>query len=95
MAWSYFNQPESHSAKMLNFSQEGVALEADQPLIRGASVVMRLEDDAGGCRPDCGEAAECPWVRSTWLGHVRWCGPGAEEGISASGWRAGVRMYPL
>jgi hypothetical protein len=91
--WSYFNQPESHAAEMLNFSVEGVALEGNQPLVNGSSVVMRLEADADECRPDCIESTECPWVRSMVLGQVKWCEPGPRVDAPASGWKAGVRFY--
>lgn len=91
--WSYFNQPESHAAEMLNFSVEGVALEGNQPLVNGSSVVMRLEADADKCRPDCIESTECPWVRSMVLGQVKWCEPGPRVDAPASGWKAGVRFY--
>lgn len=91
--WSYFNQAESHAARMLNYSPDGVGLELDQPLIDGASVLVRLEDDADKCRPECDDAAECPWMRSMVIGHVKWCEPGRSPGASAPGWTAGVRMY--
>jgi hypothetical protein len=91
--WSYFNKAESHAAKMMNYSPEGVGLELDQPLIDGASVVVRLEDDADKCRPECADSAECPWLRSMVIGHVKWCEPGRKSGALGVGWMAGVRMY--
>ena len=91
--WSYFNRAESHAAKTMNYSPEGVGLELDRPLIDGASVVVRLEDDADKCRPECADAAECPWLRSMVIGHVKWCEPGRKAGARGVGWMAGVRMY--
>jgi len=91
--WSYYNRAESHAAEMLNYSLDGVAIAANQPLVNGSSVVMRLEADAGKCRPDCIESTECPWVRSMIIGQVKWCEPGPRAGASASGWKAGVRVY--
>ena len=91
--WSYFNQAESHAAEMLNYSLDGVAIAANRPLVNGSSVVMRLEADAAIYRPDCIESTECPWVRSMVLGQVKWCEPGPRAGASASGWKAGVRVY--
>jgi hypothetical protein len=91
--WTYFNQAESHAAKMLNYSPDGVGLELYQPVINEASVLVRLEDDAEKCRPECGDAAECPWLRSMVIGHVKWCEPVRNVGASAAGWMAGVRMY--
>jgi hypothetical protein len=93
VSWSYFNQAESHAAAMLNFSLEGVALEANRPLVNGSSVVMRLEANAEKCQPDCIDSTECPWVRSMVLGQVKWCEPGARVDATASGWTAGVRIY--
>jgi hypothetical protein len=93
VSWSYFNQAESHAAAMLNFSLEGVALEANRPLVNGSSVVMRLEAGAEKCQPDCIESTECPWFRSMVLGQVKWCEPGARGDATASGWTAGVRIY--
>ncbi len=91
--WSYFNRAESHAAKMLNYSPEGVGFELDQPLIGGASVVVRLEDDADKCRPECDDAAECSWLRSMVIGHVKWCEPVRKAGARGARWMAGVRMY--
>jgi hypothetical protein len=91
--WSYFNQPGSHAARMVNFSQEGVALEAEQLLINGSSVVMRLDGDPGECRPDCSDAAGCPWPRSMLLGDVKWCRPRSVEDKHPPRWGAGIRIY--
>ena len=91
--WSYFNRAESHAAKMMNYSPDGVGLELDQPLIDGASVVVRLEDDADKCRPECDDAAECPWLRSMVIGHVTWCERMRRTGARGLGWMAGVHMY--
>ena len=89
--WSYFNQSGGRPGMMLNFSREGVALETEESLVEGASVVMRLAGDAAGCRPDCDDTAdECPWPRSMLLGHVKWSrrlsGPGPR-------WGAGLKIY--
>jgi hypothetical protein len=92
--WSYFNQAESHAAKLLNYSWEGVGLESDQPLIGGSSIVVRLEGGADTCRSDCTDAAQCPWLRSMVIGNVKWCEPGPRVDMPPSGWKAGVRMYP-
>jgi hypothetical protein len=91
--WSYFNRAESHAAKTMNYSPEGVGLELDRPLIDGASVVVRLEDDADICRPECADAAECPWLRSMVIGDVRWCEQRRPTGARGPGWMAGVHMY--
>ena len=91
--WSYFNQPETHSGRMLNFSQEGVALEAEESLIHGSSIVMRLEGDSGECRPDCTDPGGCPWPKSMLLGHVKWCRPWSEEGRRDPRWGAGIQIY--
>jgi hypothetical protein len=88
--WSYFNQPQSHAAQMVNFSQEGVALETDESPVDGSSVVMRLEGDASQCRPDCSEPVECPWPRSMVLGHVKWSRP---QGQRPSRWAVGIQVY--
>jgi len=90
--WAYFNQPGSHPARLLNFSREGVALETEQSLTDGSSIIMRMDGDAGECRPDCNDPAECPWPRSMLLGHVKWCRPWSPEG-SENRWGAGIRIY--
>lgn len=89
--WSYFNQSGGRSGVMSNFSREGVALETDESLVDGASVVMRLAGDATGCRPDCDDSVECPWPKSMLLGHVKWSR--RLSGSEPPRWGAGLKIY--
>ncbi|MGE5258153.1 MAG: PilZ domain-containing protein [Hyphomicrobiales bacterium] len=76
---AYFNNAESYSGLMRNFSLTGASFECPQELVHGATVVMRLEGYQVECRADCTDRVECPWPRYVVLGEVKWC-----RGISGS-----------
>jgi hypothetical protein len=71
--WTYFNKPESYSAQMRNFSSTGACFESSQELVRGATILVRLESYQTECRSECVAQSECPWPRSIVLGEVKWC----------------------
>lgn len=85
--WAYFNKGESFSARMLNFSKGGGYFVSGQPLLPGATILIRLRAvDAPGPAP--GERGA---LRTTALGEVKWC---RELSGTATGWFGiGVRYH--
>jgi hypothetical protein len=66
---TYFNREDYFHARMLNYSNGGGYFVSSQPLIPGATVLIRLRDfeSAGG------EPLGCCAMRTTALGEVKWC----------------------
>jgi hypothetical protein len=89
--WTYFNKPEKHSAKMLNFSQSGACFECSETLVNGATIMVRLEAYGAECGAECKDGDECPWLRSISLGEVKWCRN--LPGIGARRFGVGVRFH--
>ena len=85
--WAYFNKVESSSARMLNFSKGGGYFVSGQPLLPGATILIRLQAfDAPGQAP-CERGA----LRTTALGEVKWC---RELSGTSTGWFGiGVRYH--
>jgi hypothetical protein len=84
--WAYFNRGDYFSARMLNFSKGGGYFVSGQPLIPGATILMRLRgfDSAGrGSR-------ERRTLRTTALGEVKWC---RELSSTAAQFGIGVRYH--
>ncbi len=89
--WAYFNKPETHGARMLNFSRAGMRLESRKELVPGAAVVVRLMEYRAECLAGCRNQTDCPWPRSIAVGEVKWC-RGAASGPSTS-FGAGVKFH--
>lgn len=66
--WAYFNKADFFNARLLNFSGGGSYIECAQPLIPGATILIRLQTSASS-------AGEPPSrnMRTTALGEVKWC----------------------
>jgi hypothetical protein len=71
--WAYFNKPDKHNARMLNYSQTGACFECAEALVNGATIMVRLEAYRADCGSGCRNKDECPWPRSIGLGEVKWC----------------------
>jgi hypothetical protein len=67
--WAYFNRGDYFNARMLNFSKGGGYFVSSQPLIPGATVLIRLRDFESAAREACDRSA----MRTTSLGEVKWC----------------------
>jgi hypothetical protein len=66
--WAYFNKADFFNARLLNFSGGGSYMESAQPLIPGATILIRLQPRAA--------LADKPPIRNmrtTALGEVKWC----------------------
>jgi hypothetical protein len=66
--WAYFNKPDVFKAQLLNFSGGGGYIECTQPLITGATILIRLQ----ACTSPGGDSAYRN-LRTTALGEVKWC----------------------
>jgi hypothetical protein len=80
--WAYFNRGDCFSARLLNFSTGGGYFVCGQPLIPGATVLIRVRDVSSGDSGSCDRGI----LRTTALGEVKWCRelssePGARFGI--------------
>lgn len=66
--WAYFNKGDFFGARLLNFSQGGGYFVSGQPLLPGATILIRLRqfDPARAESSDSG-------LRTTALGEVKWC----------------------
>jgi hypothetical protein len=89
--WGYFNKSEKHSAKMLNFSHEGICFECSRAPVNGATIMVRLETYQSECRSDCKDEWNCPWPRSIVLGDVKWCHDITSSGLTRFG--VGVKFH--
>jgi hypothetical protein len=67
--WAYFNREDYFNARMLNFSRGGSYFVSSQPLIPGATVLIRLRDFESAGREACDRCA----LRTTALGEIKWC----------------------
>lgn len=89
--WTYFNRPERYSGQMCNFSLNGACFECPQALMKGATILVRLEGHPAECRPECRGGSDCPWPRTMILAEVKWC-----RGISGSApprFGVGVKLH--
>jgi len=85
--WAYFNRGESCSARLLNFSKGGGYFVSGQPLIPGATILIRLRKlESGG--PD---TFDCCAMRTTALSEVKWCRE--LSGVPAARYGIGVRYH--
>jgi hypothetical protein len=85
--WAYFNKGESFSARLLNFSTGGGYFVSGQPLIPGATILIRLRS----VEPGDADAFDRSAMRTTALGEVKWCRPiGATP---AASFGIGVRYH--
>jgi len=85
--WAYFNKGECFSARMLNFSQNGGYFVSGQPLIPGATILIRLRNiDAGGA-----DACDRSAMKTNALGEVKWCRELSDA--SAARFGIGVRYH--
>lgn len=85
--WAYFNKGECFSARLLNFSKGGGYFVSGQPLIPGATILIRLRSFESGDS----NASECSAMRTTALGEVKWCRE--LSGAPAAGFGIGVRYH--
>jgi hypothetical protein len=91
VAWAYFNKPETHQGQMLNYSRHGVCFECAQALVRGATVLVRLNTYPAECRSSCQGGPDCPWPPSIVLADVKWCRDLSGNGASRFG--VGVKFH--
>jgi hypothetical protein len=89
--WAYFNKSQKHSARMRNFSHTGACFESRQAILRGATIMVRLETYEDDCRMGCAHKSDCPWPRSIALGEVKWCRDMAGCGLPVFG--VGVKFH--
>lgn len=66
--WAYFNKADFFNARLLNFSGGGSYIECAQPLIPGATILIRLQTCAAS-----GDKSPIRNMRTTALGEVKWC----------------------
>ena len=66
--WAYFNKADFFNARLRNFSGGGSYLECAQPLIPGATILIRLQANVSS-----NESAPGRILRTTALGEVKWC----------------------
>ncbi|MCU0603617.1 MAG: PilZ domain-containing protein [Desulfobacterales bacterium] len=66
--WAYFNKADFFNARLLNFSGGGSYIECTQPLIPGATILIRLQACAASGGPP-----PIRNMRTTALGEVKWC----------------------
>jgi hypothetical protein len=67
--WAYFNRGDYFSARMLNFSKSGGYFVSNQPLIPGATVLIRIRNLESARKA----ASDLSTLRTTALGEVKWC----------------------
>lgn len=85
--WAYFNKGENFGARMLNFSKGGGYFVSGQPLLPGATILIRLQACEASGQPPC----EGGTLRTTALGEVKWC---RELSGTSTGWFGiGVRYH--
>jgi len=66
--WSYFNKEGAAAGRILNFSRNGSYLEIDQPMIPGATVLIRVVQCASSPAAAYPEALPLNAVAE-----VKWC----------------------
>lgn len=85
--WTHFNRGDCCSARMLNFSKGGGYFVSAQPLLPGATILIRLlACDASGVA-SCDRSTP----RTTSLGEVKWCRE--LSGAAAGRFGIGVRYH--
>jgi hypothetical protein len=85
--WAYFNRGECFSARMMNFSKGGSYFVSVQPLLPGATILIRLL----ACDAPGPESRDRSSLRTTALGEVKWC---RELGSAAAGrFGIGIRYH--
>lgn len=83
--WSYFNRDDRAPALVLDFSQDGIALETAHPIVRGATILIRV-------RPHQKVLRQTPeGLRMNALAEVKWCR--RRHGDAELGYCAGVRYH--
>ena len=69
IGFSYFNRKQTHTAELVNFSQEGMCFKSKISLKPGATVFIRLKETTPlDLFPD-----SCSGLRSTTLAEIKWC----------------------
>ena len=84
-SWSYFNREGAATGRILNFSRSGSYLEIDQPMIPGATVLIRIL----ACSAPA--AAHPDALPLTAMAEVKWCREIERPTVSRHG--AGVRYH--
>jgi len=91
--WAYFNKADFFNARLLNFSGGGSYIECTQPLIPGATILIRLQAcAASGGPPPSATCGPRHWARSNGAGSCPRNRPTDSE--SASGTTSRCEMNP-
>ncbi len=83
---SYFNMPVSASARIVNFSRDGMYFVSDMGFHPGAAVLIRARSDS----PHQKMPENIEGLRQTTLAEVRWCRQVSEK---PSHYQVGVKYY--
>ncbi len=84
---SVFNQDTIFKARMVNYSPEGVCVEACQCILPGTSIYLRIDK-----RPAAtSESVVCHCFRTTALGEVKWCQASGQD--PPQRYLIGIRYY--
>lgn len=83
---SYFNMPESASARAVNFSRDGMYFVSDMGFHTGAAVLIRAKNDS----PHQKMPENTEGLRQTTLAEVRWCRQVSEK---PTHYQVGVKYY--
>ncbi len=83
-SWSYFNKEGAAAGRILNFSRSGSYLEIDQPMIPGATVLIRILkcSSPAAAHPDALPLNAVAEVTPVPLDHSPW--PRASAGSSGT-----------
>jgi PilZ domain len=84
-SWSYFNKEGAAAGRILNFSRSGSYLEIDQPMIPGATVLIRILTCSAPA------AAHPDALPLNAVAEVKWCREIDRRATSRHG--AGVRYH--
>ena len=83
---SYFNRPVSSSARIINFSQDGMYFVSDVDFNPGSAVFIRAKNDS----PHQKLPENTEGLRQTTLAEVRWCRKISEN---PTHYQVGVKYY--
>jgi len=83
---SYFNMPVSSSARVINFSRDGMYFVSEMEFLRGSAVLIQAKNDS----PHQKLPENTEGLRQTTLAEVRWCRQVSEK---STHYQVGVKYY--